>query len=405
MQTPDLQCPALSDAAPSAVPVGWFAFMVAVAVLPLYASQTLLVSLDASLHLGSRATLVTGLTMLGYAVGLVTLVPLTDRWPNRPLIALTLVAQIACLLVAALAPLAWLFLLAAFALGVTASVVQMLVPAAASLAPPASRGRVVGNVMSGLMLGIMLSRPIAAFVGGWLGWRAFYAADAAILGAVALVVLRRLPDVRPTGTLPYRALLASMAQLVAHEPVLRRRALYQGLLMAGFNVFWTSVAIVLTRAPLHFDSNAIALFALAGSGGVIGAPLAGRAADRGWAVPASVVAHGAALVAVLIAAAALHQGVPRTVALGMLAVSAFLIDSGVVGDQAIGRRAINLLTQASRGRVNGLFTGLFFVGSAVGASLAGPVLARFDWPGVCAATFAFFAAAALLHLYDTGRKA
>ncbi|WP_169742611.1 MFS transporter [Paraburkholderia ferrariae] len=379
--------------------------MVAVAVLPLYASQTLLVSLDASLHLGSKATLITGLTMLGYAVGLVTLVPLTDRFSNRPLIAATLIAQIVCLFASAVAPVAWVFLVATFALGVTASVVQMLVPAAASLAPVASRGAVVGTVMSGLMLGIMLSRPIAAFVGGLLGWRAFYAGDAMVLAAVALVVLKRLPDVRPVGTLPYRTLLASMAQIVAREPVLRRRALYQGLLMAGFNLFWSSVAIVLSRAPLHLDSYAIAIFALAGSGGVIGAPLAGRAADRGHDVGAAIVAHGLAILAVLIAAASIHQGIPRTVAVVMLALAALLIDSGVVGDQAIGRRAINMLTQESRGRINGLFTGLFFVGSAVGATLAGPVLARFGWLGVCAATLFFFAAATLLHLRDTIRKA
>ncbi|CAB3777462.1 hypothetical protein LMG28688_00366 [Paraburkholderia caffeinitolerans] len=404
MQSPDIRCSCLPAATQSSVPVVWFAAMVAVAVLPLYASQTLLVSLEASLHLGSLATLITGLTMLGYAVGLVTLVPLTDRLPNRPLIGATLLAQVICLLAAALAPVASTFLVAAFALGVTASVVQMLVPAAASLAPAASRGAVVGNVMGGLMLGIMLSRPIAAFVGGMLGWRAFYAGDAVVLAGVALVVMRRLPDVRPTGTLSYRALLASMAQLVAREPVLRRRALYQGLLMAGFNLFWSSVAIVLTRAPLHLDSNAVAAFALAGSGGVIAAPIAGRAADLGRARAAAFVAHGLALAAIAIAAAGMHQGIPHVVTIGMLAVAALLIDGGVVGDQSIGRRAINLLAQESRGRVNGLYTGLFFVGSAVGATLAGPVLARFDWPGVCAATFAFFAAATVLHLFDTSHR-
>jgi predicted MFS family arabinose efflux permease len=404
MQSPDIQCSCLPAASQRAVPVAWFAFMVAVAVLPLYASQTLLVSLDASLHLGSKATLITGLTMLGYAAGLVTLVPLTDRLPNRPLIGATLLAQVICLFAAAAAPDAWIFLVTAFALGATASVVQMLVPAAASLAPVTSRGAVVGTVMSGLMLGIMLSRPGAAFVGGLLGWRAFYAGDAVVLAVVALVVLRRLPDARPAGTLSYPALLASMARLVAREPVLRRLALYQGLMMAGFNLFWSSVAIVLARAPLHFDSYAIAVFALAGSGGVIGAPVAGRAADRGRETGAAIAAHGLALFAVLIAAASLHQGIPRAAAIVLLAVAAFLIDSGVVGDQAIGRRAINLLTQESRGRVNGLFTGLFFVGSAVGATLAGPLLARFGWFGVCAAAFSFFAAAMLLHLHDAVRK-
>jgi predicted MFS family arabinose efflux permease len=405
MQSPDIRCAEFSSGRQTAVPVVWFAIMVAVAVLPLYASQTLLVPLDASLHLGSRTTLITGLTMLGYATGLVALVPLTDRLRNRPLIAVTLSAQVVCLLVAAVAPVASVFLFAAFALGVASSVVQMLVPAAAALAAPESRGKVVGNVMSGVMLGILLSRPVAAYVGGLLGWRAFYAGDAILLAAVSLVVLRRLPDVRPTGTLPYGALLASMVRLVAQEPVLQRRALYQGLLMVGFNLFWSSVAVVLVRAPLHLDSNAIALFALAGSGGVVGAPLAGRAADRGWAKHASIFAHCLALIAVVLAVLSFSHGLPRTLAIGMLVVGAFLIDSGVVADQAIGRRAVNMLAPQLRGRLNGLFTGLFFLGSAVGASLAGPLLASFDWPGVCAAAFVFFAAATLLHLYDIGRHA
>ena len=207
------------------VPTVRFALMVAVAVLPLYASQTLIPSLNASLHLGARITLVTALTLLGYAAGLVGLVPLVDRWPNRALIAGTLGAQVACLAIAAAAPTPAVFLGASFAVGVTASAVQMLVPAAASLASPQMRGKVVGNVMSGLMLGILLSRPIASVVGGAIGWRGFFAADALVVAIATLLVVPRLPDIRPVGAPSYLALLASMGRLVANEPVLRRRAL------------------------------------------------------------------------------------------------------------------------------------------------------------------------------------
>jgi predicted MFS family arabinose efflux permease len=408
MDSPTIQCPtAAQTATPPAqsVPTALFAAMVAVAVLPLYASQTLIGPLNASLHLGAWTTLVTALTLFGYAVGLVGLVPLIDRLPNRPLIAATLFAQIACLALAAIAPLAPVFLVASFAVGVTSSVVQMLVPAAASLAPPASRGKVVGNVMSGLMLGILLSRPLASVIGGALGWRAFYAADALLLAAVTLAVVPRLPDSRPHGAPPYAALLTSMVRLVAHQPVLRRRALYQGLLMAGFNAFWSSVSIVLTRAPLGLNSTSVALFALAGGGSVFIAPLAGRAGDRGWSKPASMLAHAVAIAAALMAALALTSGVSRVTSIAMLAVAAFFIDGGVIADQALGRRAINLLAPESRGRVNGLYTGLFFVGSAIGATIAGPALARWGWPGVCIAALGFFAAAAALHLRDSSRGA
>ncbi len=401
-----MQCQTAARAATpptQSVPTVRFAAMVAVAVLPLYASQTLIGPLNTSLHLGAWTTLVTALTLLGYAVGLVGLVPLIDRLPNRPLIAATLFAQIACLALAAIAPLAMVFLVTSFAVGVTSSVVQMLVPAAASLAPPASRGKVVGNVMSGLMLGILLSRPLASVIGGTLGWRAFYAADALLLAAVTLAVVPRLPDVRPVHAPPYATLLTSMARLLAHEPVLRRRALYQGLLMAGFNAFWSSVAIVLARAPLGLNSNAIALFALAGGGSVFIAPLAGRAGDRGWSKPATLLAHAIAIAAALMATLALTSGVSRAASIAMLAVAAFFIDGGVIADQALGRRAINLLAPESRGRVNGLYTGLFFVGSAIGATIAGPALAHWGWPGVGIAAMGFFVAAAALHLRDSSR--
>ncbi|WP_167531025.1 MFS transporter [Paraburkholderia agricolaris] len=406
MDSPTMQCQTAARAATpptQSVPTVRFAAMVAVAVLPLYASQTLIGPLNTSLHLGAWTTLVTALTLLGYAVGLVGLVPLIDRLPNRPLIAATLFAQIACLALAAIAPLAMVFLVTSFAVGVTSSVVQMLVPAAASLAPPASRGKVVGNVMSGLMLGILLSRPLASVIGGTLGWRAFYAADALLLAAVTLAVVPRLPDVRPVHAPPYATLLTSMARLLAHEPVLRRRALYQGLLMAGFNAFWSSVAIVLARAPLGLNSNAIALFALAGGGSVFIAPLAGRAGDRGWSKPATLLAHAIAIAAALMATLALTSGVSRAASIAMLAVAAFFIDGGVIADQALGRRAINLLAPESRGRVNGLYTGLFFVGSAIGATIAGPALAHWGWPGVGIAAMGFFVAAAALHLRDSSR--
>ncbi len=380
------------------VPTLLFAMMVAIAVLPLYASQTMLGPLGGSLHLGPWTTLVTALTLLGYAVGLVGLVPLVDRLPNRSLIIGTLFTQTICLGCAGAAPSPSVFLVASFAVGITASAVQMLVPAAASLAAPGSRGRVVGNVMSGLMLGILLSRPLASLVTGFAGWRGFYWADAALVAVATVLVVPRLPDTRPTEAPPYLALLASMGRLIASEPVLRQRALYQALLMAGFNVFWSSVALVLSRAPLSLSSTHIAVFALAGGGSVIVAPLAGRAGDKGFSTHATTVAHGVTVAAILVAAYAVISGVSRIEAIGLLAVAAFAIDGGVVADQALGRRAINLLAPQSRGRVNGLFTGLFFIGGACGAAVAGPALALWGWPGVCLVDLAFFGTATALHL-------
>ncbi|WP_206956363.1 MFS transporter [Trinickia acidisoli] len=379
------------------VPTLLFATLVGVAVLPLYASQVMLGALDASLHLRAWTTLITALTMLGYAVGLVALVPLVDRLPNRPLIGITLAAEAVFLIVAAGSPTPSAFLAASFSIGVTASAIQMLVPAAAALAPPQARGAVVGNVMSGLMLGILLSRPLASIATHAFGWRGFFIADAALLAIVAAFAVPRLPALVPDAKPSYRSLIASLARLVASIDVLRRHALYQGLLMIGFNTFWTSVAVVLSRAPFHCSAAQIATFALAGAGGAVAAPIAGRAADRGYARQAKQTAHVVAIVAVIAAAWALTAPLPHTLALALAAASAFLLDAGVIADQALGRRAINLLAPETRGRVNGLFTGLFFVGSAVGAALAGPVLASIGWLGVTTVTLIAFVAAAVIH--------
>jgi predicted MFS family arabinose efflux permease len=379
------------------VPTTLFAVLVGVAVLPLYASQVLLDALDASLHLHAWTALVTALTMLGYAAGLVALVPLVDRLPNRPLIGATLAAQVLCLAVAACASNPLVFLAASFSIGLTASAIQMLVPAAASLAPPQARGAVVGNVMSGLMLGILFSRPLASVVARALSWRGYFFADAALLAITAACAVPRLPALTPATKPSYRSLIASLGRLILSTQVLRRHALYQALLMIGFNAFWTSVAVVLSRSPFHCSPAEIAAFAFAGAGGVVAAPIAGRAADRGHARRAKQAAHVIAIVAVVAASWALTAPLPRPWAIGIAAISAFLLDAGVIADQTLGRRAINLLAPESRGRVNGLFTGLFFIGSAAGAAISGPVLAFTGWIGVGTVTLVAFITAASIH--------
>ncbi|WP_322012037.1 MFS transporter [Paraburkholderia sp. J12] len=374
-----------------------FATLVGTSVLPLYASQALMGGLAASLHLGAWTSLVTALTLFGYAVGLFGLVPLIDRLPLRPLIGATLGTQAVALGVAAWTQSTGGFLAASFVIGVSASAIQMLIPAAGALAGPAARGKVIGNVMSGLMLGILLSRPLAGLAAGTLGWRFFFAGDAVLLVLTLVLALPRVPALRPATRPRYLSLIGSLGRLIADEPVLRYHALCQGLLMAGFNAFWTSVAVVLARAPLSLGSLQIALFTLAGAASVVVAPLAGRAGDRGNAGPVARTAHRVALLGALIAALALNPVLPTPISVLLLALAACAIDASVIADQTLGRRAINLLAPEARGRLNGLYTGLFFLGSAVGAAVAGPVFAHAGWAGVCALSAAFFAGAALVH--------
>ncbi|WP_321784341.1 MFS transporter [Burkholderia pyrrocinia] len=416
MNRPAESCPAAVRTpigAPPALSTGmtlFFAATVGVIVMDLFAAQPLTGPISADLHLPpGLAGLVAMLPQLGYAAGLVLLVPLVDLLENRRLIVMTLVACAAALALPAFTRSGTVFLLATLAAGAASSVIQMLVPMAASMAPEAQRGRAVGNVMSGLMLGILLSRPLASLIAGSAGWRAFYALAALANAAIAVVLALRLPPRTPSIAAGYRALLGSMGHLLADEPVLRRHALSAALAMAAFSAFWTAVGLRLAQPPFGLDLHGIALFAFAGASGAIVTPLAGHAGDRGHGPAAQRIAHGtmlAALVVLGIAGAGwfgFDAHAHRSLALVLLAGGAALLDAGVIVDQTIGRREINLLNPAARGRLNGLFVGLFFVGGALGAALAGSAWAWGGWSAVCGVGFAFAGAAALFGL-SAGRR-
>ncbi|MBR8074502.1 MFS transporter [Burkholderia cenocepacia] len=395
-------------AAPPALSTGmtlFFAATVGVIVMDLFAAQPLTGPISADLHLPpGLAGLVAMLPQLGYAAGLALLVPLVDLLENRRLIVATLAVCAAALALPAFTQSGAVFLLATLAAGAASSVIQMLVPMAASMAPDAQRGRAVGNVMSGLMLGILLSRPLASLIAGSAGWRAFYLLAALADAAIAVVLALRLPARTPSITASYRALLASMGRLLADEPVLRRHALSAALAMAAFSAFWTAVGLRLAQPPFALDLHGIALFAFAGASGAIVTPLAGRAGDRGHGPAAQRLAHGTMLAALVVLGVAgagwfgFDAHAHRGVALALLAGGAALLDAGVIVDQTIGRRAINLLNPAARGRLNGLFVGLFFVGGALGAALAGSAWAWGGWSAVCGVGFAFAGAAAAFGL-------
>lgn len=391
-------------AGPSAGLTLLFAVSVGITVLALFASQPLVGPIGRTFGLGGGLSgLVTTLTLLGYSGGLFLLVPLTDMAENRRLIVRTLWADVIALAAAALAPSAGPFLAASFAIGVTTSAIQMLVPVAAALAPPEARGRVVGNVMSGLMLGILLSRPAASLVTGLAGsWRVFYAGTAILIALLAVALARLLPQHRSEARTGYGALIGSLVRLLADEPALRRRAAYQALCMGAFGAFWTSVALRLAAPPFSLGQGGIGLFALTGAAGAVIAPIAGRLGDRGRTRAATFAAHGAVIAAMLVACwAGTAHGAAPVVRLGALAASAVLLDLGVIGDQTLGRRIVNLLRPEARGRVNGLYTGIFFLGSAAGAALSGVAWSHGGWTAVCGTGLGFAGVALVLFLTET----
>jgi predicted MFS family arabinose efflux permease len=369
----------------------WFlALSVGVIVVNLTAPQTLVGPIAADLGmLPAQAGLVGTASLLGYAAGLFFLVPLSDLVENRRLTIVMLGAAVLAALAAAVTRAAVPFLALLFILGAACSAIQVLVPIAAAMARPSDRGRVVGDVMSGLMVGILLSRPLASLVADLLGWRVFYLLSGASMAALVPLMGLRLPVRRPDTRTRYPSLIVSLATLLRREPVLRRRALTAAFGLAAFSVFWTAVALRLAAAPFGFDQRHVALFALAGASGAVVAPFAGRAGDRGWSRPLLIGAHLITILAFGLAWLADHLGDGLLPALMLLVLAAIVVDVGVVGDQTLGRRAVNLLAPEARGRVNALFVGIFFLGGAAGSGVAGFAWAQGGWPLVCAAGAVF----------------
>ena len=376
--------------------ITFFAAVVGIFIFNVFASQVIVASIAAGLGLApTQANLIPTLTALGYAVGLLFIVPLADVVENRRLVVSMAVTCAGALLLAGLSHQAALFLALCFIGGAASSLIQILVPLVGALTPAAERGRVLGNVMSGLMLGIMVSRPLASLVGERFGWRAVYLMAAVLVGAIIVPLNAALPDRKPASPIGYRAAVASLGTLFRSEPILRSNAIAAALVMGAFNVFWTAIASRLAASPFHLSARGIALFGLVGTTGALSAPIMGRLGDRGWTRMASLVADAAVVGAMLLAllAGGTLGGSSPFLGVAGLVVASVLLDFGVVGDQTLGRRAINMLEASAIGRRNGLFVGIFFLGGAAGSAAVGLAYSFAGWNGVCLAGAAFGLAA------------
>ena len=351
-------------------------------VASLYYSQPMLGVLGPDLRADSRVVgLVPTLTQLGYALGILLLAPLGDRFDRRRIIVIKSVALLLALLMSGLAPGIGALLAASLAVGLAATVAQDVVPAAATLAPPAQRGRIVGTVMTGLLLGILLSRVVSGFVAQQWGWRTVYVAAAVVIGVLTLAAWRGLPRFAPTTDLGYRALLGSMVALWHRHPALRRATWAQALLALGFSAFWSTLAVML-HEQFHLGTAAAGAFGLAGAAGALAAPLAGRLADRRG--PEVVTRYGAALAAASFAALGLAPGLPESAQLALIVAAAVGFDFGVQATLVAHQTIVYGLEPAARSRLNALlFTGMF-VGMSAGAALGSVALAQWGWAGVVA---------------------
>ncbi|GAA3605948.1 MFS transporter [Gibbsiella greigii] len=343
----------------------------------IYYAQPLAGPIGAALGMSGEATgLIVTLTQIGYGLGLLLIVPLGDLIENRRLtLALLGIAALA-LLGAGLSTHPLPFLLSALGIGVGTVAVQVLVPYAAHMAPAEMRGRVVGNVMSGLMLGIMLARPVSSFITQLSSWHTIFFISAVAMALLAGILAWQLPARFPTGRLRYLQLLVSMSHLARATPVLRRRALYHAALFAAFSLFWTTTPLLLAGPVFCLSQGGIALFALAGVAGAIAAPIAGRVADRGWSRAATALSMLAVAAGFLLT----HIATPGSSwSLGLLVLAAIVLDFGVSANMTLGQRAIFALGAEFRARLNGLYMTTFFIGGAIGSAIGAWAYAHGGW--------------------------
>ena len=368
------------------------------AVAALYYSQPMLGVLGADIGASTRAVgFIPTLTQLGYALGILLLAPLGDRFDRRKIILIKAAVLCAALLVAGAAPSLGLLLFASLVIGLSATLAQDIVPAAAALAPEASRGKTVGMVMTGLLLGILLSRVVSGVVAEHFGWRTMFVAAAGSIALIGMAAWRGLPRFAPTTQLAYGALLRSLGTLWKRHRVLRRAALAQGLLSIGFSAFWSTLAVMLHGAPLHLGSAAAGAFGLAGAAGALAAPLAGRLADRRG--PELVTRLGAGLVLVSFAAMALAPQMSVHAQLWLLAITAIGFDLGIQATLIAHQTIVYGIDPGARSRLNAvLFVGMF-VGMAIGSALGALALAQWGWMAVTVLATASAAGALIVRLW------
>ncbi len=366
-----------------------FAVACGMLVANLYYAQPLIEPIGRDLGITQEMLgLIVTITQIGFCFGLLFLVPLADRLESRQFVVILVLGAAVAMVSAGLAGNWMIFLTAMIAVGIFSVAAQVIVPLAATLAPPEKLGSVIGVVMAGLLGGIMLARPISSALTELSGWRTAFILPGSLLILLAIILWFAVPVHRKDGVVSYPAIFRSMRALIAELPELRRRAFYQACMFAAFNIFWTAIPLALSQ-QLGFGQDQIAIFALAGAGGALAAPLAGRLGDKGlvWLGSAVAMATLAASLVLTIPALAIGSAV-------LLAILAILLDAATETNHVLSQKVIYSLRPEARGQINSIYMVTMFIGGSMGSAMA-PLLYMTGGWAMCALVGLVFAAASL----------
>lgn len=362
----------------------WIIFVMALgagfSVAAIYYAQPLLPLMGQDLALSITGMgLIPTLTQAGYALGILFLLPLGDRYDRRTLILLKSVSLAVLLLACSFAGQLHSLLPISLLMGMAATMAQDIVPAAAILASEGKQGKTVGTVMTGLLLGILLSRTVSGLVGEAFGWREMYQLSAVSIAVITAIMWRMLPRFTVHSTLNYPSLMLSMAQLWQRYPALRRAALAQGFLSIAFSAFWSTLAVMLSE-HYQMGSAVAGAFGVAGAAGALAAPVAGHLADKVGAE--KVTQLGALLVMLSFALMFFLPVLPVPGQWLLIAFAAVGFDLGLQSSLVAHQNLVYSLEPQARGRLNALLFTIVFIGMALGSVLGSQVYALANWQGV-----------------------
>lgn len=349
-------------------------------VANLYYVQPILADIGRTFHISvNQVGVITTIAQIGFALGLLLIVPLGDIYNKRALIVGMLVAVSIALVAFAVAPTFPFLIAASLALGLTTVIPQMIVPFAAILANAHERGRVVGTVMSGLLIGVLLARTVSGFISAQLGWRAVYWIAAGMMILLAIVLRLTLPQDRSHGkTLKYGQLLASLVDLARSEPLLREVGLFGAMAFGAFSVFWVTLAFFLEKPPYHYGSEVAGLFGLVGVAGALAASVIGKLADR-------MESRKLTGITLLISLSSFIAMWLLGHWLWGLAIGVILLDLGVQGAHVSNQTRIYRLDERIRNRANTVYMVPYFIGGSLGSFLGTYSWSIAGWTGVCVA--------------------
>ena len=342
--------------------VGFMAIATGLIVAKLYYCQPLVILIADEFHIPEdQAATITYLTQAGYAIGMFIMVPLGDKLERKKQIQYTTFAAIIALIIAATSRSFLMLQIASFLIGAFSIVPQLILPLAASLASPEQRGKVIGTIMSGLLVGILISRTVSGFVGLWIGWRGMFWIAAFLCLLIMLVIQKKFPVNRPNFKGTYTQLFNSMFTLIKEQKMLREATLINAVSFAQFGAFWTTMVLLLSDAPFTYNSATIGLFGIVGASGALAAPLVGKLGDKGN--PRKVIGYGCGLL--LLSFMVFYFSAESLV--GIL-IGIVFIDVGLQAIHISNQTRIYALLPEARNRMNTIFMSFSFFGTALGSA-------------------------------------